>query len=151
MNAPLRKDANEPAGSPAAASSSSVPSGEILPPVPGAEPPIETEGTRLGKSSQAAAGVKAMINTFTYAWGQMGLARGTSSLLKVNQVNGFDCQSCAWPDARPSPRHVFGVLRERGEGRRRRGHARPRGAPRPTCSASIRSVAELSALSDHWR
>ena len=106
MNAPLHKDANEPAGPSPAAPHSSVPSGEILPPVPGAQPPIETEGTRLGKSSQAAAGMKAVINTFTYAWGQMGLARGTSSLLKVNQANGFDCQSCAWPSP-DHDRHAF--------------------------------------------
>ncbi|MBA3386821.1 MAG: molybdopterin-dependent oxidoreductase, partial [Chthoniobacterales bacterium] len=32
---------------------------------------------------------------------EMGVARSAKTLLKVNQKNGFDCQSCAWP----SPDH----------------------------------------------
>ncbi|WP_067432830.1 FdhF/YdeP family oxidoreductase [Nocardioides jensenii] len=33
----------------------------------------------------------------------MGPLRAARSLLKLNQVDGFDCQGCAWPD--PAPEH----------------------------------------------
>src|ERR1041384_4183283 len=29
---------------------------------------------------------------------ETGLVRGTRTLLKVNQKDGFDCPGCAWPD-----------------------------------------------------
>jgi molybdopterin-dependent oxidoreductase alpha subunit len=29
---------------------------------------------------------------------QLGVARGTRTLLKLNQASGFDCPGCAWPD-----------------------------------------------------
>lgn len=34
----------------------------------------------------------------------MGVIHGTRALLRVNQKDGFDCQSCAWPN--PEERHV---------------------------------------------
>ena len=40
-----------------------------------------------------------------YVWGRMGVTRGTQALLQVNQVDGFDCQSCAWPSP-DEHRHV---------------------------------------------
>ncbi len=88
---------------PGSASSLTPPTAEFT---PGAQPPIETAGTKIGASSSAAAGLKAVLNTAIFAWGQMGVARGTSSLLKVNQKDGFDCQSCAWPSP-DGDRHAF--------------------------------------------
>ncbi|HLK98868.1 MAG TPA: FdhF/YdeP family oxidoreductase, partial [Hymenobacter sp.] len=32
------------------------------------------------------------------SWSEGGLNRGTRGLLKMNQKDGFDCSSCAWPD-----------------------------------------------------
>ena len=37
------------------------------------------------------------------ASGEIGLARGLDVLAHVNQVDGFDCPGCAWPE--PLPRH----------------------------------------------
>ena len=37
---------------------------------------------------------------------QMGVVRSARTLLKLNQVDGFDCQGCAWPDPDPSHRHT---------------------------------------------
>lgn len=73
--------------------------------VPGAQPPVEIERTRQRERHGSAAGVTAVIQTMRYVWGRMGLTRGTQALLQVNQVDGFDCQSCAWPSP-DGRRHV---------------------------------------------
>jgi formate dehydrogenase major subunit len=36
---------------------------------------------------------------------QMGPTRALQTLTRVNQVDGFDCMSCAWPDPDPEHRH----------------------------------------------
>ena len=38
---------------------------------------------------------------------EMGVRRGIKTLLKVNQVEGFDCPSCAWPDPDPEDRKTM--------------------------------------------
>src|SRR5262245_31374051 len=65
--------------------------------IPGAQTPVEVEGLKLGKAHTSAAGIEGVRQSLRYVWGRMGLARGTRALLKLNQVDGFDCQSCAWP------------------------------------------------------
>ncbi|MBD3913827.1 FdhF/YdeP family oxidoreductase [Nocardioides hwasunensis] len=40
------------------------------------------------------------------AVGQMGPVRTAQTLLKLNQVDGFDCQGCAWPDPAAGHRHA---------------------------------------------
>ena len=37
---------------------------------------------------------------------QMGVRRTAQTLLRLNQVDGFDCQGCAWPDPDPEHRHT---------------------------------------------
>jgi len=44
------------------------------------------------------AGLPAVINSLVYTAETAGLIRGTRALLKVNQVDGFDCPGCAWPE-----------------------------------------------------
>jgi hypothetical protein len=53
-----------------------------------------------------AAGPTAVAVTMKRAIEQMGLRRATSALRKLNQVDGFDCQGCAWPDPAPGHRHI---------------------------------------------
>jgi anaerobic selenocysteine-containing dehydrogenase len=36
----------------------------------------------------------------------MGVRRTAQTLTKLNQVDGFDCQGCAWPDPDPGHRHA---------------------------------------------
>ena len=36
----------------------------------------------------------------------MGVTRTARTLLRLNQVHGFDCQGCAWPDPDPEHRHT---------------------------------------------
>jgi formate dehydrogenase major subunit len=53
-----------------------------------------------------AAGVEAVAVAMGRALGEMGPARATRTLLRLNQVDGFDCMSCAWPDPDPEHRHT---------------------------------------------
>src|SRR4051794_6795368 len=69
-----------------------------LSPIPRAEPPEQLSGTQIAPASKLAAGLSAVFQTLRFGWGEMGVVRGTKMLLEVNQKNGFDCQSCAWPN-----------------------------------------------------
>src|SRR5215471_12397562 len=52
---------------------------------------------RVGRASEEAAGIPAIWNTMLYTIGEMGPLHSSEALVKINHVNGFDCQSCAWP------------------------------------------------------
>ncbi len=73
---------------------------------PTAQPPPEEKAPQFGLRSKAAAGLKAVIKTGEHALGRAGLVAGTKALLRVNQLDGFDCQSCAWPSP-DTDRHTF--------------------------------------------
>ncbi len=45
-----------------------------------------------------AGGLRAVAATAAYAIGTAGLVRSVRALRRVNQQDGFDCPSCAWPD-----------------------------------------------------
>lgn len=53
-----------------------------------------------------AAGPTAVAVTMKRAVEQMGVRRTAQTLLRINQVDGFDCQGCAWPDPDPAHRHT---------------------------------------------
>ncbi|AUD01951.1 FdhF/YdeP family oxidoreductase [Spirosoma pollinicola] len=63
-----------------------------------AQPPDQFTGLTLGKPATVAAGVKAVLKSMEFSWSEAGVSRGTHALLKLNQKDGFDCSSCAWPD-----------------------------------------------------
>ena len=63
-----------------------------------ATPPDDFTGIHLAKPKKAAAGVPAVISSLKHVYGEAGLVRGTVAMTKLNQWNGFDCPSCAWPD-----------------------------------------------------
>ncbi len=77
--------------------------------------------------------------------GAMGIGRGVRALLAVNQHDGFDCQSCAWPSP-DGDRHLFefcenGAKAVADEATTRR------------CDRDFfrtHAVAELAAQSDYW-
>ncbi|MBV9128593.1 MAG: FdhF/YdeP family oxidoreductase [Verrucomicrobia bacterium] len=75
-------------------------------PIPGAQPPVETDGTQLGHAHHVAAGVPAVYQSTRFTMKEMGVSRGVTTWLAVNQKKGFDCQSCAWPSP-DEHRHVF--------------------------------------------
>lgn len=63
-----------------------------------AQPPEELTGLRLEPRQTVAAGVTAVLKSMSFSWGEGGVDRGTKGLLNMNQKDGFDCSSCAWPD-----------------------------------------------------
>lgn len=71
---------------------------ESLPPVDGAENPEKLTGLHTGPVKKAAAGIPAVIESMKQVFGEAGVIRGIKALNKLNQKDGFDCPSCAWPD-----------------------------------------------------
>ncbi|HEX8652442.1 MAG TPA: FdhF/YdeP family oxidoreductase [Pyrinomonadaceae bacterium] len=63
-----------------------------------AQPPEDFTGLEVRRAAQVAGGIPAIISTMKHAWGEMGVWRGTRTLMVMNQKDGFDCPSCAWPD-----------------------------------------------------
>ena len=65
---------------------------------------ISVEGTahlndlKLKKPPSFAAGIPGVLSTLKHSFREMGVFRSTGSLLKINQKQGYDCPSCAWPD-----------------------------------------------------
>jgi molybdopterin-dependent oxidoreductase alpha subunit len=65
---------------------------------PSPQPPQKFTGIEFCEAKTAAAGVPAVANSLRHVFGSAGLLRGTGAMLKMNQWEGFDCPSCAWPD-----------------------------------------------------
>jgi len=62
------------------------------------ELPLEDEAPKVGKSKTSAAGATAVASSMNHVMRTAGPVRGTKALLELNQQDGFDCPSCAWPD-----------------------------------------------------
>ncbi len=58
----------------------------------------------VGEPERAAVGRVAVRLTLQRALRDMGVLRSLRTLPKLNQVDGFDCPSCAWPDPAPGQR-----------------------------------------------
>ena len=52
----------------------------------------------VGQPSSWAAGVPGVLHALEPAIAQLGLGRTVKLLTSLNQKDGFDCMSCAWPD-----------------------------------------------------
>ena len=66
--------------------------------VEGAQPPLEKKGADDGRREKTAAGFHSIYETAHHGLREMGVKRTFQTLLKINQKDGFDCPSCAWPD-----------------------------------------------------
>lgn len=66
--------------------------------VPSAENPYKLLDLKLTKVEKWAAGVPAVMAAFSDLIEEKTVVRGTKALFKMNQMGGFDCPSCAWPD-----------------------------------------------------
>ena len=60
----------------------------------------------VGHPKDHAAGPTAVAVSMKRALSQMGAKRTAQTLLKLNQAEGFDCMSCAWPDPAVGHRHL---------------------------------------------
>lgn len=110
-----------------------------------ATPPIECEGLKIGAPSEVAAGLPALAATWRHLHDQTGFWRGARTLLEMNQVQGFDCPGCAWPD--PPKERSFAEFCENGA----KALAEEATARRIGGEFFARhSIAELSRRSDYW-
>ena len=72
----------------------------------GAQPPEEQAQVKLRAPDRVAAGMRALAESLKFTARETGFARAISDWLKINKKDGFDCQSCAWPNP-DRDRHVF--------------------------------------------
>ena len=67
---------------------------------------IDENDLEVGSPKDAAAGLTAVAVSMKRTVGAMGPIRAARGLLGLNQVDGFDCPGCAWPDPDPAHRHT---------------------------------------------
>ena len=65
-------------------------------PVPNAQPPTESAPPGVKPVSKVGGGMPAVLSAAKYTFKEMGLVRGTRTLLQLNQKQGIDCPGCAW-------------------------------------------------------
>ena len=93
-----------------------------------------------------AAGPTAVAVSMKRSLERMGPSRTARTLLKLNQAEGFDCMSCAWPDPDPGHRHVAEFC-ENGA----KAVAEEATTARATPDFFARhSLADLDAHSEYW-
>ena len=65
--------------------------------MPRAQPPLDFNNIKITKPSKTAAGLKGVTTALGHIVKEMGLG-GMFTMSKLNQMKGFDCPGCAWPD-----------------------------------------------------
>ncbi len=60
--------------------------------------PLENEKISITKPKQIAAGPLAVLSSLKHVYSELNLKNCSKTLFSVNQMNGFDCPGCAWPD-----------------------------------------------------
>jgi len=61
-------------------------------------PPIEKEEIKIGNPKTTAAGIPAVASSIKHVLNEMTVSNCVKTLFSVNQMDGFDCPGCAWPD-----------------------------------------------------
>src|SRR5271155_2031700 len=110
-----------------------------------AQNPIDLGKLRIGRASEEAAGIPAIWNTMLYGIGEMGPVRSSEAFLKINQVTGFDCQSCAWPSP-DKKRKIFEFCENGAKAVSDESTKKRIGAE----FFAKYSIAELAEKSDYW-
>src|SRR6478736_9356004 len=93
-----------------------------------------------------AAGPTAVAVSMKRALGHMGVKRTAQTLLKLNQAEGFDCMSCAWPDPEVGHRHAAEFC-ENGAKAVAEEATKARATPR---FFAEHAITELDKQSEHW-
>src|SRR5215204_86852 len=93
-----------------------------------------------------AAGVLGVAVSMRRSLHHMGSVRAARTLLQLNQAEGFDCMSCAWPDPEPGHRHTAEFC-ESGAKAVAEEATKARATPQ---FFAAHSIADLDAQSEHW-
>jgi molybdopterin-dependent oxidoreductase alpha subunit len=62
------------------------------------QPPLESDPAEVQRPPKSAGGMASALTAARFAWSEMGVVRGTRTLLQLNQKQGIDCPGCAWPE-----------------------------------------------------
>ena len=65
---------------------------------PGAQPPEEFTGLKVGKRKLKSGGLPAVVSALGHVSKYMAPAKAVRTMFKLNQKGGIDCPGCAWPD-----------------------------------------------------
>src|SRR6478672_11122422 len=103
-------------------------------------------GLAVESPKDHAAGATAVAVSMKRALGHMGAKRTAQTLLKLNQADGFDCMSCAWPDPEVGHRHLAEFC-ESGAKAVAEEATRERATPE---FFAAHSIADLDSRSEHW-
>ncbi|RYZ75922.1 MAG: FdhF/YdeP family oxidoreductase, partial [Proteobacteria bacterium] len=60
--------------------------------------PLEDNRPEVGPHKETAGGIPAILSSMKHIFSEAGVVRGTKELLALNQMKGYDCPGCAWPD-----------------------------------------------------
>ncbi|MGK0364322.1 MAG: molybdopterin-dependent oxidoreductase alpha subunit [Saprospiraceae bacterium] len=104
--------------------------------------PIEEKAPTLGKISDAAAGPKGVAISLQQIGKYSDVQGCTTTLLKLNQKDGFDCPGCAWPD--PEDRSSVAEYCENGVKAVAEEATTRRATPHFFAKHSIKELAEMS-------
>lgn len=93
-----------------------------------------------------ATGVPAVTHALEYSLGRTTVRRTALTLLNINQVKGFDCPGCAWPEPAPGKRHRNEYCENGAK------HISDEATSRRITAEFFRrhSIAELGEKSDYW-
>ena len=110
-----------------------------------AQPPEESESPTITPVSKVAGGIPAVLSAAKYTFGEMGVVRGTRTLLQLNQPQGIDCPGCAWPEPDGERSH-FEFCEEGAK------HVADEATTKRVTPEFFKkwSVTELSQQSDYW-
>src|SRR5437016_8892571 len=109
------------------------------------QPPEEPASVQVKPISKSAGGMTAAITAAQYAFSEMGIVRGTRTLLQLNQKDGVDCPGCAWPEPDGERSH-FEFCEEGAK------HVADEATTKRVTPEFFKkwSVTELSQQSDQW-
>src|SRR5438552_13587461 len=112
---------------------------------PSAQSPEESSSVRVKPISKVAGGATAAFTAAKFAFGEMGVVRGTRTLLQLNQKQQIDCPGCAWPEPDGERSH-FEFCEEGAK------HVADEATTKRVTPEFFKkwSVAELSHQSDQW-
>ena len=105
-----------------------------------------SESLEVHDAKERAAGVTGVAVALKRSVERMGPARTARTLLRLNQAEGFDCMSCAWPDPDVGHRHTAEFC-ENGAKAVAEEATKARATPE---FFARHSIAELDAQSEHW-
>src|SRR5215217_7937814 len=107
---------------------------------------IDEDELEVHDPKRAAAGVTGVRVSLQRSLSHMGIRNTAKTLLKLNQADGFDCMSCAWPDPDPENRHTAEFC-ENGAKAVADEATKTRADP---AFFAKHSIADLAAHDDYW-